>query len=169
MKFVSKNANLGVVLKPGIQGNAQLGTSTVSGLYARFKDGMLDVSDESMIQLMLKHPGFGVDYYSVEAGESDPYANTRVQSEPAHIISEMKNGHPERVTKAPVVITPELKALLTETATEMAKPMAIELARQMLPSMVQETLKALHENNTGLATAPVAPRKAGRPKKVETV
>lgn len=177
MKFVSRNANLGVVLKKGVQGHPQLGTETISGVHARFKDGVLSTDDESLQQLLLKHPAFKLDYFLVEEGGDDPYANTRAQSEPAHIISDMKNGHPERVTKVPANITPELRASLMEIAKEMSKPMAMELAKQMLPSMVMETLKAMSEQKvehtgaivgmgggTGLST----PKKAGRPKKVAT-
>lgn len=175
MKFVSKNSNLGVVLKPGFQGNAQLGTATVAGVYARFKDGVLETSDEWMIEKLQTHPGFNVDYIEV-VDNVDPYANTRAQSEPFHVLADMKNGHPERTTKAPLIaLTPEMKAAVLEMAKEMAKPIAqaqaIELAKGMLPSMMAEILKDAGVKNNEAEEEKVeseetqVAKKGGRPKK----
>lgn len=170
MKFFSKmNANLMIVLKQGLPGNAQLGTTTTPGLYARFQNGVIDVTDEAMVKMMLAHPGMNVDYIQVEDEKVDPFLDIRKSNEPAHVISNMQNGHPERVTN-PKEISPELKAYLMDMAKELAKPMAIELSKQMLPSLVQETMRDLADrqaqatNNTDIPQP--APRKGGRPKKV---
>lgn len=176
MKFFSKNANLMVVLRQGLPGNAQLGTTTTPGLYVRFKDGAADLIDEMMIGLMIKHPGFNSDFIKVEEAMADPYAVARKSSEPIHRISEMDHGQPKRVTQDPVVISPELRASLMAMAQEMAKPMAIELTKAMLPGAVEQVIKSMSER----ADSPVkskaksedvtdqvpAPRKGGRPKKV---
>lgn len=164
MKFFSKNANLMIVLKQGLPGNNQLGTATTPGLYARFKDGQIDIKDPGMIELMLKHPGMDVDFIKVsEEVEIDPFAGKRAQSEPNHVISEMEFGHPKRVTQPPTNLTPEMKAALMEVA----KPMAIELAKAMLPSMIQETLKSMSQSSESTAEKseePVAPDVATAPK-----
>lgn len=150
MKFFSKNANLMIVLKQGLPGNNQLGTATTPGLYARFKDGQIDIKDPGMVELMLKHPGMDVDFVKVnEEVEIDPYAGKRAQSEPTHVISEMEFGHPKRVTQPPTALTPEMRAAMMEVA----KPMAIELAKAMLPSMIQETLKSMSQAQASENTA----------------
>lgn len=171
------NANLMIVLRPGLPGNAQLGTTTVSGLYVRFQGGLADIKDETTVALMLKHPGFNVDFIMLDEPDAgDPYASKRLSAEPVHRISEMDHGQPKRVNTEPAAISPELKEFLMKTAKEMAVPMAVELSKQMLPQMVQETLKAmdtqrkkeLSEAFDTAADGPVgpAPKKAGRPKKL---
>jgi hypothetical protein len=178
MKFFSKNnANLMIVLRQGLPGNAQLGTTTTAGLYARFQGGVVDIEDENAIALMQKHPGYNIDYVKLDDPEAgDPYESKRISAEPIHRISEMDHGQPKRVNTEQPGISPELKEFLMKTAKEMAVPMAVELSKQMLPQMVQETLKAMatqrkEESNdtfgTGLgSTSDPAPKKAGRPKKI---
>ena len=172
MKFFSKNSNLGIVLKPGLPGNAQLGTTTTPGIYARFKDGVIDIGDENLVKLMLAHPGFGSDFIMVEEASSDPYAGTRPLSEPTHRISEIDHGQPKRVTKDPLNITPEIRNALMDMAKEMAKPMAIALTKEMLPGAVQEVIKAMSQDSAAKSEDAVVstPKKGGRPKKVvETI
>ena len=180
MKFFSKNnANLMIVLRQGLPGNAQLGTTTTAGLYARFQGGAIDLEDENAIALMLKHPGFNVDFVKLDDPEArDPYESKRISAEPQHRISEMDHGQPKRVNTEQAQISPELRESLMKMAKEMAVPMAVELSKQMLPNMVQETLKAMAaqrkeelDNNFGEpASGPSgpSPKKAGRPKKVTT-
>ena len=177
MKFFSTmNANLMVVLRQGLPGNSQLGTSTTPGLYARFKDGSIDISDENMIEMMLKHPGFKTDFVKLEESQSgDPYASKRLSAEPVHRISEMDHGQPRRVDTGPATISPELRESLMKMAKDMATPMAIELSKQMLPQMIQETLKAMADSRKEeldeafgpAASGPSGPalKKGGRPKK----
>lgn len=147
MKYFSKNANLMVVLRQGLPGNAQLGTATTPGLYVRFKDGAADLTDETMIGLMEKHPGFNSDFVKVEEAVADPYATQRRSSEPVHRISELDHGQPKRITKDPIAISPELKASLMTMAQEMAKPIAIELTKAMLPGAVEQVLRSMAEKN----------------------
>jgi hypothetical protein len=49
MKFVSKNANLMVVLRPGIPAQPITGTPAVPTLSARFQDGVVDIQDEKIL------------------------------------------------------------------------------------------------------------------------
>lgn len=171
MKFFSKNANLAIVLKQGLPGNAQLGTTSTPGLYARFKDGMLELEDEKSIELMMKHPGYNVDFIRLEEEAADPYAGQRAPTEPTHIISNMVNGHPERMTKTPMSMTPEVKQALMEAAKEMAKPMAIELAKAMLPSMMEEAMNAMRGEvsvSTEGTEAKVPAKRGRKPKAQDT-
>lgn len=150
MKYISKSANLMVVLRQGIPGNSQLGTPSTPGLYVRFKDGVVDTDDQEIIKLMDRSSGLNSDFIKVEDSAPDPYASSRVSAEPTHTIKELKYGHVEKIVtdKPAVKASPELQKFIQESAMAMAK--------EMLPFMVQETLKSL--------SASVAEEKKTKPK-----
>lgn len=135
MKFLSRNSNLLVVLKPGIPASNITGTPAVYGVYAKFVDGVVEIKEKEHIKLMLAHPGCGQDFKPVEENEKDPYAYFREESEPAHTITEIKYGHAEKSysTAKPIKIPPELEKLINSRA--------VEIAREMLPGMVKEVIK----------------------------
>ena len=139
MKFVSRNSNLMVVLKPGLPGNHLSGTAPVTGIYVKFQNGTVDVKEDSLIELMKKHPAFNTDYIAVEEGirEEDPYAYYRSEVEPTHVVSEIKYGHVEKATSSAPKrkMPPELEALIKAEAAKMAK--------EMLPSLIKETIQAM--------------------------
>ena len=137
MRFVSKNTNLMIVLRSGLNAQPLTGTPARPTLSVRFKDGMADVSDAEMVELMLKHPGYNQDYVSVAENAMDPYQYARAEQEPAHIITELKYGTPAAriASKENHKLSPELLAIIKETATSMAE--------QMLPGMVEHALKGL--------------------------
>ena len=135
-KFVSKSSQLMIVLKSGIPGSTVTGAQPQPGLYVRFKDGFTDVRDESIAELMRKHASFGRDFIEVDDKELDPFKDTREEIEPVHKISELKYGHVEKTTRSRgQKLPPEIqKAIQGE---------ALKLAKQMLPGLVQETLKSI--------------------------
>ena len=100
-KFVSKNSNYMVVLKPGVEGNRALGTHAVSGLYVKFQSGVVDVKEDSIVEMLRSHPAFGSDFIEVKQDEIDPYVDTREDIEPEHVISEIKYGHSEGMRGTP--------------------------------------------------------------------
>ena len=141
MKFISKSSNLLVVLKPGLSAQPITGTPALPTVSVRFKDGMAEVVQDELITMMLNHPGFNSDFISAEDAYGDPYAASREESEPAHVVTELKHGTPvSRKTHGPKEKLPDgMQKLVQETATELAK----EMAKDMLPGMVKETLKAM--------------------------
>lgn len=141
MKFVSKSTNLLIVLKPGMQASPLTGTPAIPSVSVRFKEGQAEVTNPEMIAMMLAHPGFNSDFISTEGLPSDPYANSRQESEPAHILTEMKFGTPtgRSVGNAPIKLSPEMQKLIEQMATN--------LAEKMLPGMVEKTLTTLVANN----------------------
>lgn len=144
MRFVSKQQNLTVILKPSFPGNHLTGTAPVSGVSAKFQYGILEVKDEAIIDMLKKHPAYNVDYISVEDSEADPFMYLRNESEPAHVIQEINYGHVEKSmgNKNPVKLSPEIRKALQDEAMEMAK--------KMLPSMLEEAMKGLiseHQNS----------------------
>jgi len=141
-KFVSKNSNYMLVLKPGVEGNRALGTHAVSGLHVRFQDGSVDVRDQNIIDMLRNHPGFGNDFVEVKLDEVDPFADTREEIEPAHIVTEMKYGHAERVVGTPkaVKMTPQMKKILEKEALK------------MLPALLKSNPALLKDLVVGLAT-----------------
>lgn len=121
-KFVSKNSNYMIVLKPGIEGNRTLGTHAISGLYVRFQDGTVDVKEETIIESLRKHPSFGIDFVEVKQNEVDPFVDTRNEIEPPHTTTEMNYGHAEKknVGRPPKIkLTPQLKKVIEDEAMKM--------------------------------------------------
>lgn len=135
MRFISRNSNLRVILKPGIPAEPLTGRAGDPGLSVKFLDGVLEVKDESIIERMKNHPGCEVDYWFVEDGWKDPFKNTREESEPAHIISEFKYGRPDRTLSSakPPKISPELEKIINARA--------IEIAKGLLPEMIEHVIK----------------------------
>lgn len=171
MKFISKSTNLHIILQSALPEQPLTGFAGRPGISVRFRDGVAHVDDEKIIQMMLKHNGFNRDFISSEdTGGIDPYAYNRQESEPAHTITEMKYGMPEKRTIGgqKVNMTPEMRKAIQETAIDMAKA--------MLPGMLEEALKKIvrdHEaekNNSATQdpteTVTPTPVKRGRPKKV---
>lgn len=136
MRFVSKSTNLNVILRPSLPGNPMLGTPATPGLSVRFIDGIVDVKDQDMIDLLISHPGHNQDYISVDDGQRDPYAYNRAESEPDHVITEMQFGQPvaRKMGNATVKLPPEMMKIVQDMATQMVK--------EMLPGAVQATLEA---------------------------
>lgn len=141
-KFVSKNSNYMVVLKPGVEGNRALGTHAVSGLYVKFQAGVVDVKEESVTTLLRAHPCFGTDFLEVKENEVDPFVETREEVEPTHFTTEMKYGHAEKTSgpSASVKMTPAMKKVIEKEAIK------------MLPNLLKSNPKVLKEIILGLAT-----------------
>ena len=142
MKFISKSSNLLVVLRPGMSASALTGTPAVPTISVRFKDGVAEVEQQELIDMMLAHPAFNGDFISADNVPVDPYQDGRKQSEPAHEVTEMKFGTPiARSVKGgdKPKISKEMQTLIQQTASVMAK--------EMLPSMVKSTLETLVKDN----------------------
>ena len=120
-KFVSKNSNYAIVLKPGVEGSRVLGTQSIPGIYVKFVGGSVDVKEESILKMLREHPSYGLDFLEVKEGELDPLADTREEVEPGHVISDIKYGHVEKSSGTPpkVKITPQLKKILEGEALKM--------------------------------------------------
>lgn len=154
MKFISKSSNLLVVLRAGLSAQPITGTPAKPTISVRFKDGVADVQQEDLVELMLAHPAFNSDFISAEDVPGDPYALSRKSSEPDHILTEMQFGTPVRreVKGEKKALPPEIQKMIQEAAAEMAK--------QMLPSMVESTLKSILKDK---GTAPVKAKAKGKP------
>ena len=137
MRFISKNVNLRVILKPGLPPDLGSGRMADPGISVKFLDGVLEVNDQGIIDRLRIHPGFSLDFFSVEDGEwKVPFRTASSETEPAHTITEFKYGRPDRVlssAKAPK-LSPEIEKMLTERA--------FEIAKGLLPDMMKEMLKA---------------------------
>jgi hypothetical protein len=158
MKFISKSANLLIVLSPGLQAQPLTGTPAKPTISVRFKDGVAEVHQQELIDMMLNHPAFNGDFISADDIKRDPYAETRRASEPAHILKEMKYGTP--VSRQVVGGDSSFSNLPLEMQ-KTVKTLAAEIAKSMLPEMVENALKsivAVHQ------ASPAGLTKAGKPK-----
>jgi len=140
-KFVSKNSNYMIVLKPGVEGNRALGTHAIPGLYIKFLSGMVDVKEDSIVEQLRAHPSYGVDFLEVKEADLDPFADAREESEPAHVISEIKYGHSEKAagSSKKVKLSPALKKMIEGEALK------------MLPGLLKSNPKVLKDIIMGLA------------------
>lgn len=166
-KFVSKNSNYMIVLRPGVEGNRALGTHAVAGLYVRFQDGTVDVKEESVAKMLREHNGFNTDFVEVKPEELDPFKDSREEIEPAHIQSELKYGHVEKPvgTPKPVKMTPQVRKVIEKEALKMLpgllksnpallKDLVLELAAGM---KAKEEANVKTDANGNTALPPVEP------------
>lgn len=135
MKFVSKNSNLRIVLSPGIPANQMAGVPGKPGLYVKFQDGVVEVKDEEMIKKMHEHPGFNVDFIAVDENGEDPFAATREETEPIHVIQDIKYGHAEGRR-----VSPHKKLKLDPQIQKLVNDLAAKQVSELLPKMVEETI-----------------------------
>lgn len=143
MKFVSKYSNYRIVLKRGIPAEPLTGRNAVPGLYVKFSNGVTEVKDESIVELMLKHPRFGTDFLKIEESEVDPFANSRKDLEPEHDVKEMIYGHVGKSLnpKPAMNMNSDQKRMFNEMVMDAAK----EMAKEMAPKLAVEILKNLSE------------------------
>lgn len=132
MRFISKNANLRIVLQPGIPSDRSLGKAAVPGLYVRFMNGMVEIDDEETIKRMLAHDGFNKDFIKADDEGIDPYAKTRKESEPAHTLSEVKYGQVEKSvgTKVPIKFTDEQERAVDAMVENRAQALLKEVLKR---------------------------------------
>jgi hypothetical protein len=100
--FVSKSPNYQLILRPGIPGSRALGTPPIKGLSVRFEDGKATIQerDTETLRLMYEHPSFNREFFDVSSGNVPSIR--RVESEPKHILTEMKYGQMENTVNAPI-------------------------------------------------------------------
>lgn len=134
MKFISKSSNLLIVLRSGLSAQPITGTPAKPTISVRFKDGVAEVDNQELANMMLAHPGFNSDFISAESVTFDPYASTRQPSEPAHVLTELKHGTPmSRVVKGGnPQLSPELQKLVQTMAADMAKQMIPEILKSLV-------------------------------------
>jgi len=162
MRFYSKYKHYRLVLKPSIPANRFTGEPMKPGLFVLFQDGVADVNDEETIKLLKNHAryGQGNDFISEEhEGSKDPYADSRIDREPIHAITEMKYGTPGAVInpRPAVTFSPEQKKIIMEMAKAMAKEI---VEKELATTPKEEAVKT--ETNT---SNEVVKAKVGRPKK----
>ena len=134
-----------LVLKPGIQGNHLTGTASVPGLYIRFRDGIAEVKDEDMINIIKNSDGYrNGEFIAVGDNGEDPFAETRIATEPVHVVQDMKYGHVEgrKVSEAPLKLPPTVKKMIEAEAKKMAKAMLPELLKEAVKEMTSSAAKA---------------------------
>jgi len=120
MKFISKSNRLTVILQPGISEDRLTGRPARPQVSVRFDGGLAEVKDQALIDLMLRHPAMGRDFILADEIAVDPYKNNRKEAEPAHLITEMKYGTPEKSIGSPVKVrlTPEMERIIDSVVQE---------------------------------------------------
>lgn len=145
MKFISKSSNLLVILRPGLSAQPLTGTPARPAISVRFKDGVAEVPDGELTEMMLRHPGFNGDFIAAgKIGIPDPYAYTRQTSEPQHQVTEMKFGTPvgRKLSEGTPALSLEMRKIIQD--------MAVAMAKEMLPAMVETTLKSIVETHSNI-------------------
>lgn len=141
-KFISKNSNYMVVIKPGIEWNRALGTHAIPGVYVRFVAGVATINDESIVEKMREHPSYGNEFQEVKEADIDPYSATREEVEPAHVIQEINYGRSMGVKGAApkMKMSPEVKKLIEAEAIKMLPDLL-----KANPNILKEILTNLSE------------------------
>jgi len=160
MKFVSKSSNLNIILRAGIEGEKLTGRPATPAIFIRFRDGIANVENEDLVEMMLAHPGCHGDFIPVEDSTSDPYRHQRSESEPQHIITEMAYGMPSTrlVGKTKTVLPPELMKLVQAEALQMFTAAMKEMKEQAsVLSVPQEAPEKTTDADVQESEAPVEP------------
>lgn len=134
MKFISKSSNLNIVLRPGMSAQPLTGTPAVATIFVKFTDGIAEVGDKELIEMMLTHNGFNRDFVSADEKGTDPYVHIRESSEVQYVTEELIHGQTKR-TSSPI------KKTLPPEIQKMIKEQAMSIAKEMLPTMVEAVLK----------------------------
>ena len=161
IKFVSKNSNYMIVLRPGVEGNRTLGTHSIPGLYVRFVGGIADVKEENAVELLRAHPSFGTDFVEVKPEEIDPFKDQRDEVEPPHYTTEIKYGHAERTigTPRPVRMTPAMKKVIEKEAVKMI-PNILKENPEILKDIIVKLAEGMKAKETPKEEVP-APKEEG--------
>jgi len=101
----------------------------------------VDIKEESVLTMLRDHPSYGIDFIEIKENEIDPFVDTREDSEPGHIIQEIKYGHAEKAigSQSKVKLTPQLKKVIEAEAMK------------MLPGILKSNPKVLREIIMNLA------------------
>lgn len=168
-KFVSKNSNLMIVLRPGIPGSTITGQQPKAGLYVRFQSGTVDIKEESVAEMLRAHPDFNTGFIEVKSEDLDPYEHTRNEVEPAHILKDMKYGQAEKMVGSAkkVKLSPELKKLIENEAVKML-PGLLKSNPKILKDILTNLASEVSKSETSDDSPEPAKRGPGRPPKQET-
>lgn len=148
IKFVSKQSNYMLVLKPGIEGNRATGTQPIPGIYVKFQAGVVDVEEERIIKMLREHPGYGTDFLEVKDEDKDPYINERVEIEPGHVMSEIEHGSVGKTVKnVSTRMTPQVKKLIEDEAIKML-PNLLKSNPQILKDIIVTMTKEIQSTET---------------------
>ena len=132
MKFFSKNSNYRVTLEPGVPADSK-GRGAKSGLYVKFDNGVVDVEDPDIQEMLLSHPAYNEDFVSDQEQQNEFQASN---NEPEHEITELEHGSVKSVKSSKGEeggqFSPEMKDFMMEQATKIAKEMATDMAQNKL-------------------------------------
>jgi len=160
MKFISKSSNLLIVLRPGLQAQPITGTPAKATVSVRFKDGVADVPEGELTDMMLRHSGFNYDFISAEDVNFDPYGTMRQPAEPTHVMTELKFGNAvgRKISEGKQVLPADIQKMINDAAMKMAS--------EMLPGMVEKTIQgilATRESQNPKESAPAKGKLKGKP------
>lgn len=144
MKFISRQSNYRIVLKHGQPAEPITGRIAVPGIYVKFENGIANVENEELCQMMMKHSAFKKDFIVAEEGAGNySWDASRREIEPEHNITNIEYGHVGKSLnpKAKIPLNRESQKVLKEMAIEMAQKMAPELAKELLKTMIEEKKK----------------------------
>jgi hypothetical protein len=110
------------------------------GVYIKFQDGVVNISDEEVIKQLTAHPGFNNDFIAVDNNGEDPFAYRREEIEPVHIIQDVNYGHVEGRR-----VSPHAKTKLDPQIKKLVDDLAMERVKELLPRMVEDTVKKIME------------------------
>lgn len=154
MKFVSKMSNYRVILQHSTPAEPITGRLATPGIWVKFENGVADVRDEKVIEMVKNHHLFNTDFVIMDDPQKDPYEDVRNAVEPDHNITEIKYGHIDGSInpKPAVAINRETKKILMDMAKDMAK----EMAAQMAPDLAKQMLKEVLSKNQDLVKGALA-------------
>jgi len=126
------------------------GREAVPAIYAKFEDGVFVNNDPAIIDMMLKHSGYEVDYIKAD-DDTTGFDSVRKPLEPTHSITELEYGHPGKAinpSKVPVT-NPDMMKELQEMSAKFALEVINKREEQIRKEEREKVMKELHINDIG--------------------
>jgi len=143
MKFVSKQINLMLTLKPALQREPLTGRPADPGIHVRFAHGLFSTDNDDLITALKNHPSFGYDFVQADSMSEEDMKRNLDRVEPAHVITELKYGTPESTVgeKRPLKLTPEMEKYVSMLAEKRALDILKQIAENQTDTVQAEQLQ----------------------------
>jgi len=148
---MSKILNYRIVLQPAMPAVTLAGGGMISpskpGIYVKFEDGLLNVEDEQIINLLKNHVDYNNEFWPIESEQAAALAISRPAGsgrEPEHNQINIEYGHVgKNMNPKPIVaLTPETKKFIAESAAKMAQDMLHSMMESGKLIYKEDTVKA---------------------------
>lgn len=153
MKFFSKQNNYRVVLRPGMPREPLTGREAVPGIHVKFEGGVATVNNDEHIEMMMRHPAYGVDYIAEDSEDLKSFNGFKKDTEPIHTVAEVKYGNVENIKNPkPIGIAKDPNKM--KEIQDIAMKITAEMLAKKEEDMKKQIIKDIKEGKISLDDVP---------------